>query len=375
MAYEYPLGIGGDGVNDESPYRSRILFQAKKVQRISFQQRIKTNIWDDGLARLEQLQNTSLTDLLPSGTREVPESREDRQRKEQERRAFESRGKASALYETKPELNSSPIIGESVALYTPIAIQLDDRLEYNNSAALGISGTAAFNALNNTNSIAGAVDATLGATSAGISDFIGAIGGSGLSDLAMIRASQGILGRNIVSEKLQNAVSLAAQITVNPNLRTLFKGVTIRGFNFQFQFIPTSAPEAAMIERIVEFFRYYAYPSIDKLGAFGYRFPERFAINVQHCDVNGEWSNIKPKILDSYLTNVSVTYNPTASVYFDDGRPTQTNVALTFAEYRALNKTDVDYRKSNDGAYNSEEEAAVTDLVNDRFGNDDQLEV
>jgi hypothetical protein len=361
MAYSYPDGIGADGVSDDFGYRSRILFRAKKVKKVTFVQG-------------EELSAESFKDMAKAfGENAMPsfsaESLGDLSQPDLNQAAEKSKEFTNNPYlTTSPKMTSDFITGEQVALYTPAAIQVDDRFEYNTTASLGISGGAALNVLNKTESLSAAAMQALNTTTTGISDFVGSLTGAVTSDIAVVRASQGVMGRNFVSEQLQNAISLAAQVTINPTLRTLFKGVPVRTFNFQFQFIPVSQAEADMIEKIVEFFRYYAYPEIHKDGFYGYKFPERFAIDIQHLHDEGYWYTIKPDLKESYLTNISTTYNPVSSVYFSDGKATQTNMTLSFAEYRALHKGDTDYPKIK-----AELESGMTEMDNDLISYNERM--
>ena len=48
-----------------------------------------------------------------------------------------------------------------------------------------------------------------------------------------------------------------------------------------------------------------------------------------------------PKILTSYLTNLTTTYNSTTNAYHDDGQPVEIDMSLTFQETRALTRGDL----------------------------------
>jgi len=334
---EYPRGISGDDINDENPYRSRIIFGIKKVEPAEF-----GNIAQDkasGESFRDQV-GGALDYLYDQTIGRVTATAEDNRETEEKQKGFidksvqqfkQSGGKRFKFMTNK--------IGE-IALYTPAGIQLDDRLDYNTASPIGFGGNALLNTVDQ--GLSSGIRSAVGAAAVGVSDFADIVTGNEAGRIAAVRASQGLIGRNVVPDKIQNAVSLAAQVTINPNLRTLFKGVQVRTFGLNFQFIPNDASEAASAENIIKKFRYHSYPSTKGLGAYGFNFPERFSIKIEtYNDTTGQWETTSPIFLDSYLTSVSVTSNPSASVYHDDGQAVQTNLTLAFAEHRTLTREDI----------------------------------
>ena len=79
---------------------------------------------------------------------------------------------------------------------------------------------------------------------------------------------------------------------------------------------------------------------------YGYKFPNLFKIAVQYDtstnDINNFRSLPNMSIGLSYLSNVTHNYNPGASVYHPDGRPSEIDLTLVFTEYRTLSKKDID---------------------------------
>ena len=159
----------------------------------------------------------------------------------------------------------------------------------------------------------------------------------GLSRLALNRAAQALP----TGQSINNTASLGFQVTVNPNTRTLFEGVTIREFSFQFDFYPVSQEESQTVQEIVKFFRTELYPST--IGSattgvpIGFNFPHVFEIKFRVGDRNAPM----PQPHLCYLRNVQSTYNPSSMSFFADGSPTHTSMTLNFTEFRTLSKADI----------------------------------
>ena len=127
---------------------------------------------------------------------------------------------------------------------------------------------------------------------------------------------------------------------INPNIRSLFKGVGLREFTFQFKMIARSQREAEEVRRIVKHFRQEMYPDAYTVGNadIGFKFPNMFEITFKY---NGFHNRNIPKIHLCYLRNVSTTINPTGGAMRRDGSPNEIDLTLSFVEYKTLKKDDV----------------------------------
>ena len=223
----------------------------------------------------------------------------------------------------------------AIKLYMPQAINIMDQVQYNN-ANIGPSGAAAMGAINSGASLLGGLKTFLGDAVGFLGDALNA--DPGLSRLAMNRAAQALP----TGQSINNTASLGFQVTVNPNTRTLFEGVTIREFSFQFDFYPVSQEESQTVQEIVKFFRTELYPStIGREGAgvpIGFNFPHVFEIKFRV----GEKNAPMPQPHLCYLRNVQSTYNPSSMSFFPDGSPTHTSMTLNFTEFRTLSKADIE---------------------------------
>ena len=224
-----------------------------------------------------------------------------------------------------------------VDLYFPISLQIDDNVTYDNQAALNVVGGAVIKGLQNDEGLLGSM--AKGVTDATLSLF-DAFRASGMatdaSRLAAVRLTQ-------KWKSVNNALSYANQVAINPNIRTLFRGVPVRQFAFNFQMIPTSPREAREIADIIQLFREELYPEaiVEKDDmSIGYKFPNMFDISFKW---DGGPARI-PGLEKCYLTGLTHNYNPTQASFFRDGNPSEIQLSLRFMEIRALNKKDIEHQ-------------------------------
>lgn len=235
----------------------------------------------------------------------------------------------------------------SVVMYFPASQTFYDNIAYG-SADLQVTGSAiegAAEAGSNQimNQVKGAMkNATESALNV-LSDISGAISGAAKSEAGRLAASR-TLGRAPFG--IGTAATLLNRMVINPNVRTLFNGVNVREFAFQFKFISTSPQEGEIIQKIIKTFRKEAYPEAFNMQigdatnvALGYNFPNAFKITFHF---KGAQNLNIPKILPCYLRSVSHTINPTGGGFRNDGKPNEIDLTLTFSEFRALTSQDIE---------------------------------
>ena len=237
--------------------------------------------------------------------------------------------------------------GERADIYVPIGgFQVNDGFDYAQST-LGTAGAAAANTINRGGTVGKAL--ADGASEFGqslITAFNIATGQEGIGRVAALRAADKLLP----SEQLRNAASIVTRVTMNPNIRSNFNGVAVREFTFNFKFIPCSPRESLAVKSIVKFFRFHSYPEeISSFGAFsvGLDYPEMFKIRLLSNSGNKHFKNIGTPIKLCYCKGVSTTYNPTSPVLHPDGSPTEIDMNLTFVEYKAQTRKDIEAEGSD----------------------------
>lgn len=237
-------------------------------------------------------------------------------------------------------LMMDPLPNEKCSLYLPLSYVVNDNMNYN-TPDLGVLGGSIASAISGGASLPQSLQRGLGEAGRSFFDFFqnGAIS-SDLARLAAVRALNTIR----ISDTVKNAISLAGQVTVNPNTRALFDRVVLREFNFIFKFIPKSREESLQVRNIIKFFRKHAYPeTIDPGGLpIGYRFPNLFKIGLKYDN-----QQVGTKIKLCYLRNISTNYNPGQASFYKGGdgsghaAPVETDLSLTFIEHKTLSRADV----------------------------------
>ncbi len=240
----------------------------------------------------------------------------------------------------------TPITGGSVSLYLPISYQVNESLMYDTTVSLNASGAATVAGLN-------AGSDVVSSAARGIMegfDNIGAFFDEGTGGIAARLAAER-LARSpagfLVPEGIRNAIGLVGRVTVNPNIRTAFRGVNIREFSFQFKFLPKSAEESLEVKKIIRLLRRHAYPEEIRAGKdgagipLGYKYPDLFKIRLL-SGKEGEFKNVGTPIKMAQLRNISTVYNPTTTALHPDGSPTEIDLTLSFAEYKTISRDDID---------------------------------
>lgn len=257
-------------------------------------------------------------------------------------------GEALAPYKDKPVTGREKLIPDdqiqTIQLYMPESFVQTDTFAYDASNSLGQAGAAALGVARSGGGVFEAGAAAIAQSTAGISDTVGAlVGNGGLGRLALARLGSKLGGQTGA------AAELAAQATMNPNIRATFRSVGPRRFSFLFNMIPKSSAEAANIEWIIRDLRRAAYPNELPPGDNGqpatvpllFEYPDLFRVTQKVKTEAGYEVLVGTPILYCYLESIGVNYNPTANTFHADGYPTQTNLTLNFIEYRTLSRASV----------------------------------
>jgi len=226
-----------------------------------------------------------------------------------------------------------------VTLFLPKALSIQDGVMYDNNVSLGQIGAAAAGLVKNGASIAGA---TTESVKGSIQSFIDGLtngGGGDLARLAAVRIGDNV---NAISPEFNNAVKSVAQVVPNPNTRTLFRGVAMRGFMFEFSLIANSIREAQEITNIIKFFRTQLYPediggTASTQGVLGLKFPNKFEIKTRYRN-----KELGIRFLPCYLTGFTAVYNDQGGAMHKDGNWNSVQIQLSFTETRTLVKQDIE---------------------------------
>ena len=243
---------------------------------------------------------------------------------------------------------SQPV--HSFALPIPSNLQTAYEADYNNTAELGIGGTAGRQIAENfqstgsgnflrdlqaavTNSevlerenlvgsLAGLGVAAAGAD-VGTSALIGALGGPGG---ALVGAGLGSIGTGALR---------GLGIARNPHIANVFTGVNFRKHNFQYKLIAKNKQESDTIRDLIRNFKYHMAPDYKAEGHI-FTYPSQFEIILRAGDYLF-------KIGDSFLTAFEVNYTGEGGpVFFEDtNAPYSVTISMSFVEDTIVTKKEV----------------------------------
>ena len=245
-------------------------------------------------------------------------------------------------------------LNERTELFLPLQFAVRDGIQYTD-ASLGLFGGQAFNTVASGGSLnAGIVETIQGFGDSLVGLFDTLSGRQQLGAVAAARAAQ----LPAVPQVARDIIGLAGRVTINPNVRTAFNGVTTRDFLFQFDFYPKSEEESEELYNIIKRFRINAYP--DRVPGSGfvpvaYKYPNIYKIKLL-SGANGKkiFRNVGTPIKFSYLQSIDANYSRNQGEgLFKSGAPTHVQLSLNFKEYKALDRQDV-LNELNDGFYDYE---------------------
>ena len=259
--------------------------------------------------------------------------------------------KTSSFKDRKVELRKGV---PNIQLYLPVGFQQNDSFQIPGTE-LGLLGGGVLTGMNDGR---GVIDSTMNELSKGLGSIFDMAAGSLTSSQAAVVGAR--LANKLAPTEVAQAFSLAAGVTVNPNLRSIFKGVNLREYSFQFKFLPKSKKEAEAVEKIIKLFRTYSYPEVINMGslAAGYNYPDLFRISVfvdkketvvKEDEEGNEYEEtvtkqvqVGNKMKDCYLRSVSTNYNSSSMAFHSDGRPVEVDLALNFVEEVTISRTDIE---------------------------------
>lgn len=226
--------------------------------------------------------------------------------------------------------------GINIKLYLPISLQQNDTFNIA-TPELGQLGASAEGLMSGGKGLAGSLG---GAFKKGFSSIVDLVTGQLAGDAARLGVAQAAGRIPVVGSEIGQAAQISGAVAVNPNVRSAFRGVSLREFAFTFKFIARSHEEAKQVEKIIKYFRVYSYPESIEAGGIsaGYKYPDMFEIHVRH-EPTGK--RVGTKIKDCFLRSVSTNYNPSSMSFHDDGRPVEIDLSLNFIEESTLSRKDI----------------------------------
>tara|TARA_R100000908_G_scaffold62664_1_gene42159 strand:+ start:55 stop:1500 length:1446 start_codon:yes stop_codon:yes gene_type:complete len=169
----------------------------------------------------------------------------------------------------------------------------------------------------------------IGAAGQSASDLIGKLGNT--SEQAK-KALAGAISASAVGISADEVLARTQGAVVNPNLELLFKGPSLRPFNFSFQMGARNEQESLEIMRILRFFKQGGSPQRTS-AQYLVKAPHTFQIEYLHRGEDGDQNKFLNKIKECALLSVGVNYTPNNNyATFKNGAPVAVELSLAFKE-------------------------------------------
>ena len=145
-------------------------------------------------------------------------------------------------------------------------------------------------------------------------------------------ALKGIIAGSAVGISADEVLARTQGAVVNPNLELLFKGPTLRPFNFTFQMGARREEESDEIMKILRFFKQGGSPQRTQ-AQYLVKAPHTFQIEYLHRGESGSQNKYLNKIKECALLSVGVNYTPNNNyATFKNGAPVAVELSLSFKE-------------------------------------------
>ena len=169
----------------------------------------------------------------------------------------------------------------------------------------------------------------IGAAGQSASDLIGKLGNT--SEQAK-KALAGVISAAAVGISADEVLARTQGAVVNPNLELLFKGPSLRPFNFSFQMGARNEQESLEIMKILRFFKQGGSPQRTS-AQYLVKAPHTFQIEYLHRGEDGDQNKFLNKIKECALLSVGVNYTPNNNyATFKNGAPVAVELSLAFKE-------------------------------------------
>ena len=181
-----------------------------------------------------------------------------------------------------------------------------------------------------------------------VTDALGTDGAQKLATSFFASKAVNVLGGNT---SLDGVLARTSGTIINPNMELLFKGVTLRSFNFTFDLAPRDERESDTIKRIFRIFKQnmQARKSSDGGNSSGFflRSPNVFQLNYKTGRRN---HNFLHKFKPMALLNMAVNYTG-AGTYttYEDATPVHMKLDLSFQELNPIYAEDYDSEEGREG--------------------------
>jgi len=225
-----------------------------------------------------------------------------------------------------------------LTLHLPVPGNLNDASGLNyNTAELGAAGKIISNSVNKGTATALAAGNFQGAANS--------LNGSSMQDIGKAAVSQMIINAvsgigDLAGVDAVSAVSVGTGLAINPHLATVFQGVSLKSYNFEYNFVAKNQKESDTLRDITNEIKYAIHPS-EVVG-------EKVTKFLSYPDVwDLEFSTgIRPYLFEfkpCVMTAFNVNYNgQSMPLFFDQtNAPVNVQMTMTFQELEIRTRDDI----------------------------------
>ena len=182
----------------------------------------------------------------------------------------------------------------------------------------------------------------------GLKDAAGAIAGSVSAGREDIKTALAAVFAGAATGTGAQLLTRTTGAIINPNMELLFKGPSLRPFNFTFKLSPRSKEEAKTVIAIIRFFKQGMAPITTPSNIF-LKSPHTFKIQYKLRGDGAEEHPYIGKIKECALQSFNVEYTPEGNyATFTDGVMASYQISMTFQELEPVFNND--YPDDNDAS-------------------------
>ena len=134
-------------------------------------------------------------------------------------------------------------------------------------------------------------------------------------------------------------IALSKGEVYNPNVELLYTSPQMRGFSFNFEFVPKNEQETMVMNQIIKNFKKWSAPAVLEAGMF--EIPHVWKVEYMTAGSPNENMNQFKK---AACTSITIQANPSTNMHVAhrDGSPISTVMQLTFREVDIITRQDQD---------------------------------
>jgi hypothetical protein len=153
---------------------------------------------------------------------------------------------------------------------------------------------------------------------------------------SVARRAMALMPRSLSDSQITNTLIATVGAVPNPHLTTIFNGVNLRTFQFEWSFSPRSEQEAKTLVDMINFIRTRALPKFtDNTYRFALDFPDE-------CEISFNGVQGVDSVRLAVVSDVGLEWAPQGPSFRRGGHPTEVIMRLTVHEVEIRTREDYD---------------------------------